>query len=616
MRSEHLWSGSRAAQLGALLTLLSVFLPELAQAKTILVSPTGDDRADGQSGPVKTVGKALQLARAGDELRFSAGVYPAAGVRYDVRFPVKLLGADPTTTIIEGLELQLGAGGLEIKGLGFRRSGTLIQLSGNAQNVIDGLRVCDSHFSEIERVIHLRNDNGTHVVRNVVIEGSRFTNLRGPRVGAVLLMAHTNERIRIRDNVAEGLVGQNNGSALAFVVGRNASRFRNNDILFERNFIRNIVAGTMETGQANEVPSGHGIWAFGSNIRVLNNSVIDINMAKDHEGIYLKAEGSIIEGNLVVDACGAGGGGCIAIKGSEDSKNNIVRHNTVLDRRGGHGLYLEGGLQVSHNYVHRTQGTGGNGITVFSWGHRVDITDNWAEGSSGIRLVHRVGGPPVDQGSVSRNVGIALASDGNPIRVNVTSAVPVTQNIECQGRAACMNRMPPNPSCINTGNRRCGSCDGAELNIYHSADALCCERCATPAPSSEIPVCSSAVSPMPPVDPEPPTDMGMSADMRPDMRPDMRADADMGMSVDQGVSIDQGGQPPVTDMGRSDMGRSDMGAAGQDDRDPSPSPRSLGAEDEGCAVATGARAPVTPLLASLLLGLGLLLRRARRPGLA
>jgi len=111
-----------------LLSAAAVAAPGTATAAetTLYVSPTGSDTAAGtQVAPLKTLGKALTLARNGQRVELAAGAYPLARDEAVRAAKVQVVGAGIGQTTVAGLQIY-GGQNLDFSGITFT-SGIALQ---------------------------------------------------------------------------------------------------------------------------------------------------------------------------------------------------------------------------------------------------------------------------------------------------------------------------------------------------------------------------------------------------------------------------------------------------------------------------------------------------------
>ena len=456
--------------------------------RSLYVSTTGSDSYDGlyptyqggTKGPYLTVQKALTASIDGDTIYIATGTYDLAGYSTSLTKAISLIGQSRDNTILTNggtLLLHKKVDAKNIKFTNFAKqdyNSAVFKLAPAAGEVIEDMTIDSCAFDNVPSAVLSRNYAGT--MRNIAITNNIMTNINSPwSTHAILIRDGTISDIIVSDNTIKNIYSTSSTADVIAIYfgkdeGTNVDR-----VTVSENVIETIRGGTT-LSPTNYTPGGRGILLYGTNIKVLNNYVSDIDYPATglpRNCIYIKASDSTIAGN-VVHNCGAGTGGSgdLTIKG-EGNTGNIVIGNKVTGDYAGIGLYMKGEVNITNNYVKKP--AGGTGIYAYELtGRLININNNHIETKDRSISVHDAAG-----GGIMNNAIISYAS--STISLSNSPNVIVQGNVECQGNS-CSNIIPPYPTCQNLGHVCCESCSGTAYSAYDTncedeGIGKCCAIC-------------------------------------------------------------------------------------------------------------------------------------------
>lgn len=413
---------TKAAALAVLLA--TAVFSATSPARDYYVSPKGRDTNTGATtSPFKTVQKALTSAAAGDAIHISAGRYDLAGFSKNLDQPLTIIGAGKNATILTRSGALTVSAGLTVKSLKFLGpGGAPICLVPAKGQTVDPLIIQDCAFERLSGAIRTKK-RIQGAVTNVDISRCDFLNMNGSGVLVIGIFSGLISNVKITGNTFKDIVSSRKGCS-AIVIGSNATRATTKNALIANNTIDKIHGPTRVVKGAG--PEVHGILAYGTNLRILKNTVRDLNAGRDHEAIYMKARDSVIADN-VVENCGSGGGGAdICSKGGKLSEGNVISGNKITGDLPGRCILAVGGSVIKNNYIKKTNGF--NGIDVYAYGKPVEITGNHVETKSGsaIRLDHGKNAVITDN--------VIICYEGRTLGLHHSTGTALKNNKERKGR--------------------------------------------------------------------------------------------------------------------------------------------------------------------------------------
>jgi len=454
---------------GILVILFLVYFSSIVFAVTYYVSESGNDSAPGTKvQPFQTVRKGIDSTGDGDTVFISSGTYDLSGYSADIMHSLSLIGEDKANTILTNGGTLTFHDSLTVKNLKFfDYSGTVFHPLARSGETIDGVIFDNCIFEDVEGAIVSQDASG--VIKNVHISNCDFLNIISETWSAYAINIYHGiiTDINIINNSFENIItGNSRKNAIAILIGSNENEDTTEDIYIKNNYMNHIVAGI--GGEYDDI-EGHGILAYGKNINILDNTVIDLNNANDHEAIYIKGTYSTIANNVIHNGGSKGDAGDICIKGWNNVED-LVYGNRITGDYGGAGIYIEyTEARVENNYINKKSGHG-----ILTWENpELIITNNHIEvKENGIYLLG------TDDGEVSNN--LVISYDGDTINLQSSSNMDVFGNIECTGQD-CSDLIPPNPACQNLGYLCCASCKSGNHVQYDSTcleQRKCCDECA------------------------------------------------------------------------------------------------------------------------------------------
>jgi hypothetical protein len=406
-----------------ILAVVLFHTPLAVAATTHHVAPDGSDTNPGtEEAPFRTVQQGTKHAGPGDTVYIRAGTYDLSGFSTTIDRPLSLIGEDKKSTVLANGGTLTFSRSLAVRNITFRNfSRTVLKPLAREGETLDGILVEHCVFENLSSGINTGKDP-RGVITNVRISNCEFRDMEGTGVAAIAFVYGLISDVRITNNSFKNMKSTRKGCT-AVVVGSNATRATTKDVILSDNEMDRITGPTTEVGGAG--PEVHGILAYGTNLRILKNTVKNLNAGRDHEAIYMKASSSTIAENIVHN-CGSGGGGAdITSKGGELSEGNVITGNRITGDQPGRGMLINGGTVIRDNYIKKTNGF--NGIDVYAYGKTVTIFGNYVETKTGAAIRLDGGKDAV----ISDNV--AICYDGTTIKVRNSTGTQSRQNVERKG---------------------------------------------------------------------------------------------------------------------------------------------------------------------------------------
>lgn len=402
--------------------LLSIV--SLSFSKEYYVAITGNDNNVGtEIEPFKTVQKGVNSAGVGDTVFIKSGTYKMSGLSKNILQPLTIIGESRETVVLDDMGRFNLSNSFTLKNIKFTNyKGSLFNLSVSGEKTIDGVFVENCIFDRVvlekkTRIFLGRYDlSPSSIIKNINITDCDFMGLKAPGVAGIYIMEGLISNINIINNNFYNFISSSDkGGASAITIGSNKTESTTKDVLISGNFIDTIVGGTVSSDGEN-FPETHGIIGYGTNVRIIYNTVRYLNFGTDHEGMYMKANHSEMSNNVMLEC--SSHQGAIAIKGHPESMNNVVSNNRVQSmNQAGRSIYITGGTHavVKNNYVKVPTGTNG----IFLWeagGTSVSIEGNYLETktSCALSLRHATGSKIIDNHFISYAGEPIILGDGTP----------------------------------------------------------------------------------------------------------------------------------------------------------------------------------------------------------
>ncbi|MHC4625849.1 MAG: PKD domain-containing protein [Planctomycetota bacterium] len=334
------------------LSLACLILSQAAcPAATYYVATNGDDSNPGtELEPFQRFQKGMNSARDGDTVFVKAGVYDLSGYSKDIDYKISLIGEDKCSTVLKNGGTITFHDGIAVKNLKFTDYyHAVFKPQAREGETIDGVYFEDCVFENVRLGIYTGKDS-QGAITNVHISNCEFLNMRGTSVNPIVIFYALISDIHITNNIFKNLISD--GHVTAIYVGSNRDVRTTRDVFISGNYMDTIIGSTeVIDGNGHEV---HGILAYGTNLNILNNAVIDLNAGQDHEAIYMKGANSVISDNVMIN-CNSNQG-AIAIKGEYISHHNTISKNRIQSDRPGLGrraLYTAGAdyITMADNYI-------------------------------------------------------------------------------------------------------------------------------------------------------------------------------------------------------------------------------------------------------------------------
>jgi hypothetical protein len=292
----------------------ALVLPQSAVARDIFVSSAGTDSAPGTAAqPVRTINRALDIARDGDTVQVRPGTYAQIKTarRHD-KTPVTVRGAGATAPSVAGARI-LGASGLNFNSINFTDE---VMIARNGKSHVGSesiqLRRCDL-TNRNGNALTVR-DGASHILVTDNYVHDSLNGIEGP--GG---KARTSSDISIQDNLLE--------------------RFTSDGIRFGH--WRNVLIAGNVVRQMHD-PRGQihndGVQIFGDvdNLEITDNviSQSDGQLVLIQDNVGGINDGILVENNLIVDA----GAAAMQIQGTRRFR---LQANTIWGSA--YGIYLRRG---------------------------------------------------------------------------------------------------------------------------------------------------------------------------------------------------------------------------------------------------------------------------------
>ncbi|MBW2990820.1 DUF1565 domain-containing protein [Candidatus Woesearchaeota archaeon] len=428
------------------------------------VATYGDDNNPGTEAlPFRTVQKAINSVNANDTIFIKSGTYDLTGFSPKIYIPIRIIGEDKRNTVLKNGRTITFHNSLTVKNIKFTEfSGTVFKPLALSGEIIDGVTFENCIFDKVGGGIVDRESAG--ILTNFRIVNNEFNNLSSSgSIYAISMYRGIISNISITGNKFENMKAgtQGTGNAIAILLGTTTNRDTTKSINIINNTFKSIIG---VVGGIDQNIEGHAVLAYGSDITVSSNFITDVNNAPDHEAIYLKASYSEISYNIIHNggATVDGGGGDISIKGNGNFGNAIFG-NKITGDYPGIGIYTQGEVNISNNYVKKHLG----GMGVYSYelaGRAIYIKNNYIETKDrSITVYNAADGEIMNNAIISYESSLYYLSNSPNLNVH--------NNVECQGTNC--NIVPPYPTCQNLGYICCDSCSGT---AYPSYDTNCAYR--------------------------------------------------------------------------------------------------------------------------------------------
>jgi len=394
-----------------------------------------DDNPGTESEPFLTVQKGLNTAGDRDTVYIKNGTYQLGGYSKDLSYSICILGENKDETILDSIGTLNIIGTVDssiftLKDLKFSNyAGTIFNLVVAEGDTLDGIHISDCIFDKVERTSKIRLFLGRYdvspsgTVRNISILNCDYLGLTAPGVKYIYLYEGIISDIDISNNNFYDLHSNSETrGAVAIYVGNNSNLPFNRNVLISGNYIDTITAGT-----DGEIET-HGILAYGDSLRILRNTVKEMNPGIDHEGIYMKGSYSVIADNVMINS--TSNHGAISIKGGGKSFHDTIRNNRVQSSQEGRGLYSAGpeNTTMEGNYVKSTYNGNHAGMYVYAAnGSYCSMSNNYSESSGVSAYMHDVGGGHITWNTLISHAAGTIKLSGS------TDSINIDNNTEYQG---------------------------------------------------------------------------------------------------------------------------------------------------------------------------------------
>jgi len=279
------------------------------------------------------------------------------------------------------------ADNLTIQDIEFRNSNAVFEFSAASGSTLSGLTVDNTIFRGVVDAIRASENRGfnfTALLDDVTITNSQFLEVTSAfdSPQQVMLGVANLTNVTIDSNVFKDIAAvAENKVSIAVQVGANAEArsITPKNAWITNNYFENI-SGFARVDPGTEV---HAIVAYGSDIHINNNTIIDISPGEDHEAIRLGVDNSEVLNNYIQNGGGKDGDGAIAIKGANDNPNNpyYLNFNNVI--RG--NIFIETAAYVAHpDYQNGGTGFLATGGVLFEDNIIIDRSSGLADNKAGI----------------------------------------------------------------------------------------------------------------------------------------------------------------------------------------------------------------------------------------
>jgi PKD repeat protein len=420
---------------------------ENAQAETYYVAMNGSDNNLGtESEPFRTVQKGIISAGAGDIVYIKCGKYNLSGFSKNISYPLLLIGEDKDSTILNNGGALILSNSTTIKNLTFKNYDygiPVIMLLSESGQRLEGVYIENCRFEEVSIAIK-GAESSSGEVTNINISYCDFLNMNCTKVAGISILNGFISNINITNNVFKDL-HSNRKSCCAVSIGNNAAKTTSRDILISGNFMSNITA--QGSGGLGWGPEVHGIIAYGTNIKILNNMVKNVNNPncdRDYEAIYIKANNSTIANNVVEDCASGAGGADITAKGGTYSGSNLFSGNSIIGNQPGRATLINGSAIFENNYIKKPEGL--NGIDIYAFQNPVIVKGNYVEIKHTAVYLHDAQGNVISGNSL-------ISYEGSTMKLKSSNGIEVSGNMEIKGfpgGAAPVAQVSVDQACGNT----------------------------------------------------------------------------------------------------------------------------------------------------------------------
>ena len=369
---------------------------QASDTNRIYVSLDGSDANPGTlEQPFASVLRAIDSALDGDTIFIKSGTYDLGGYSTNLYKTIQLVGEDPNTTILTNGKSLILHKAITVKNLTFRNFektnyyNAVFRLIPNADEIIDGLVIENCVFDNVPSAVSGREGTGT--ITNVTIINNTFININSQyKTFPIAITKGSISNIVISGNTFQNIYSTSpTADVVSIFIGDNGLFAEN--VLIKNNTIQTVRGATKPTSSGYE-GAGRGILVYGDYVQVLNNRVSDIDKSSQPRTcIYLKADNSVIDGNIL-DNCGSGSGGDITFK-KDIAVHNIISNNIITGNQpGGVGIQAKTTAYIFGNSVNRP----GIGILMYSQSDDepvyIELTNNNVISDTALNVFGQVSG--------------------------------------------------------------------------------------------------------------------------------------------------------------------------------------------------------------------------------
>ncbi len=407
------------------ITVLVLTIPQFVKAETYYVDQNHPQTSDSNSGtevaPFKTVQKGINSTSSKDTVFIKPGTYKLSGFVKKVDQPLTIIGENKEAVVLDAMGIFHLSNSFTLKNVKFTNyKGSLFNLDVGDGEKLEGVFIENCIFDKVTlqsktRIFLGRYDISTSaIITNIKISNCDFLGLKAPEAVGVYIIKGLISNINITNNNFYNFISSSKtNGASAITIGSNETENTTKDVLISGNLIDTIIGGTVSSNGEN-YPETHGIIGYGTNVRIIYNTVRCLNPGTDHEGMYMKANHSEMSHNVMLEC--SSHQGAIAIKGHPESKYNVVSKNRVQSiNQAGRAIYITGGTHavVKNNYVKVPEGSNG----LFLWeggGTSVLIEGNYFETktSCALSLRNAAGSKIIDNHLISYAGDPIILGDG------------------------------------------------------------------------------------------------------------------------------------------------------------------------------------------------------------